>query len=115
MFSLSTALDAGAALLTPLLFPFAVIAGIVFCVVGMHVTMCEENRVATTAYRAGYALTGLALAWSFGYGHAHGWDPWPPHLALVAALDYLLALRLYRYWKSPGSHPKNSSVRHVSR
>lgn len=32
-------------------------------------------------------LMGLAIYWSFVYGDNNGWQPWPPHIAMMLCLN----------------------------
>ena len=39
-------------------------------------------------------LKGLALVWLANYGHDHGWNPWPPVVALVISLNFYIFVRI---------------------
>src|SRR5882724_1508715 len=43
--------------------------------------------------RASLAMTGVTLLGCVLYSDAKGWQPWPPHLALVACVVLILGIR----------------------
>jgi hypothetical protein len=48
--------------------------------------------------RIALALLALSLCWSVTYSYAHAWQPWPPELALIAAINLTLMIRIAAIW-----------------
>lgn len=46
------------------------------------------------ARRASLAMTGITLLGSVLYSDSKGWQPWPPHLALVVCVNLILLIRI---------------------
>ena len=71
------------------------ITGIILSVLSMSGINPKFQIKKHYSYRVGYALIGLALAWNINYAIDKSWQPWPPNLALIIAVDYFLAVRLW--------------------
>lgn len=51
-----------------------------------------DPELLTHFRRVGMLGLAMTLWWSFSYSLEKGWQPWPPHLAMVIALDLWLAV-----------------------
>lgn len=58
-----------------------------------------------------WGLIALALGnvWSLLYSDQKGWQPWPPHLAIIIAIDVMLVSTVLsaaiRRWRETHGHP----------
>jgi len=51
----------------------------------------ESSRIIFQIRRATMFLEAIALIWAVIYGHNRGWQPWPPLVAFLFALDLNIA------------------------
>jgi cell division protein FtsW (lipid II flippase) len=73
----------------------AAIGGMMLSVLSMYNINPNFRMVTHYAYRVGFACIALALLWIFSYAQEKNWQPWPPQIALMAAVDYFLFVRLW--------------------
>lgn len=72
--------------------------GVCLAVVAMQVSWNEavsrgiDPPSAMNLRRLSFVLIALAMLWSLNYAEQKGWQPWPPLLAIVAALDLYFAV-----------------------
>lgn len=45
--------------------------------------------------RTTYPLLALALLWALDYAHVKGLPPWPPNVAIIMAIDVIVAMRIW--------------------
>lgn len=50
----------------------------------------EDCLISRYARRISLASLGLTMLWAASYSHSKGWQPWPPDVAIVLAVDGLL-------------------------
>lgn len=81
------------------LYALASIAGALLSLIAMQFSWEESTRrggdtnVMLNLRRASFVIISLTLLWSLSYAETKGWQPWPPALAIVLAVDfYLLVL-----------------------
>ena len=44
--------------------------------------------------RVMYPVLALSFLWSLDYSHVKGWQPWPPTVAIIIAMDFIIAMRI---------------------
>lgn len=55
--------------------------------------------------RIGQGLVALAFGWSVLYLDQKAWQPWPPFIGIVAAIDFVYAVRAATlFWRSLPMH-----------
>ena len=42
-----------------------------------------------------YLLLAWSFLWVFSYGQARGWQPWPPVILMIVAVDMILFIRAF--------------------
>ena len=71
--------------------------GVILCVIVMQLISTGVIKFAEncpTAYygrRLALLLLALSLCWAGDYSTTKGWQPWPPDLAIVIAIDLMMA------------------------
>lgn len=70
---------------------------VILCGLAAATTVDRKCWIPHWLYQVSFILIGFALAWGTVYGDDRQWEPWPPHLLLIAALGFFLALRVIRY------------------
>lgn len=80
-------------------FKLATFIGMVLCALDGIITVYRDRTRTFYPYRIGYILVCCALAWCFVFSENQGWQPWPPLVALIAALDFLLLMLLMRHFE----------------
>lgn len=71
--------------------------GMLLCGIAANTTPDRDCLIKHWLYQCNFVLVAFALGWGTVYGADRYWEPWPPHLALVWALDIFLALRFMRH------------------
>jgi hypothetical protein len=51
----------------------------------------SEPRIFVQIRRFGLVALALTMLWSLAYSNQKGWQPWPPHLFIILAVDILMA------------------------
>lgn len=79
-------------------FTLLVLAGVALAVFVMSLTNYEaedmdDPAVIRLMHRVGLGVFAMALLWCLSYLYARSWQPWPPSLAIVAAVDFMLWVR----------------------
>lgn len=74
----------------------AVVAGVILTVFRMQTAEQLETIVGCDSHhgvwgilrRLSHSLMMLAMLWFASYGYEKGWQPWPPTVALLFAIDF---------------------------
>jgi hypothetical protein len=94
-------------------FALASIAGSMLSIVAMQMSWNEamERGVDTPAMlnlrRASFILVSLTLLWSLSYAETKGWQPWPPAVAIVLALDFYLSVLIIMVGMKSGASSRS--------
>ena len=60
------------------------------------------------ARRSGLTILALGLLWAAKYCVQHSWDPWPPYLLIVLAVDFYLSVAIISgYYHSSNYENRN--------
>lgn len=54
----------------------------------------RDCRIVRWGRKLGYPLLALSMLWSLDYSHATTWEPWPPTVAMIWAINLIIALRI---------------------
>jgi hypothetical protein len=74
------------------------LAGVFLALIAMQMSWNEaiqrgvDTPVTMNLRRASFVAVALSLLWSLSYAETTGWQPWPPALAMVGALDFYFAV-----------------------
>lgn len=77
----------------------ATLVGMLLSVYASHMMWQDEesNRdrwLIRYGRRVMYPLLALAFLWALDYSHVKGWMPWPPNVAIIVAIDFIIAMRI---------------------
>lgn len=61
--------------------------------------------------RFSWFLVAMMLFWCVGYAHTRSWQPWPPVVLLVIALDFNWVIRIVSFHMRP--HVGHHSIRRM--
>lgn len=75
------------------------LAGMLLSVYASHMMWQdnESNRdgpLIQYGRRIMYPLLALAFLWALDYSHVKGWTPWPPNVAIIIAMDFIIIMRI---------------------
>lgn len=95
-----------------ILMQFAVIAGVVLTAFRMQTAERLERIVGCNAHhgalgiarRMSLSLMMLAMLWCAMYGYEKGWQPWPPVVAIMLALDFNILVAILIMWQDISAH-----------
>lgn len=79
-------------------FTLLVLAGVALAMYVLSLTNYEAEDMDDPApirfaHRVGLGVLTYALLWCLSYLYAKNWQPWPPSLAIIAAVDFMLLTR----------------------
>lgn len=77
----------------------ATVAGIILCIVAAQMMWQDPESqrdclVVRWGRRIMYPALALAFLWSLDYAHAKAWTPWAPDVAIILAIDFIIAFRV---------------------
>lgn len=82
---------------------FLALYGCFVCVYVMQLVVHEgEDRddpwIVKNGRRFWLMMLALGFLWSISYAQGHKWQPWPPELVILIAIDMLLTVRVLAIW-----------------
>lgn len=78
------------------IFIFLSWTGMLLCAIAAWATPDRKCLIPHWLYQASFVIVALALGWGTAYGENRAWEPWPPHVMLVAGINFYLLLRVIR-------------------
>lgn len=68
--------------------------GMILAGVSIVTTVNRGNWIVHNLYQLSYMSLAFALGWCAIYGVMQNWAPWPPMIAVLGAIDFLMMARL---------------------
>lgn len=58
----------------------------------------EDHWIIRLGRRFALSVLALAFLWSLTYSETRQWQPWPPEIVAMAAIDLLMSVRVAAIW-----------------
>lgn len=78
---------------------FGTLFGMLLAIYASHAMWQDDEsrrdcRIVRYGRRVMYPLLALAFLWALDYSNVKGWVPWPPNVAIILAIDLIIAMRI---------------------